>query len=132
MRWSPEALPIPGVFAGATAVDTALAAAGIVLPNAEAAIALSVVILGLLVAARQASSLPAAMTLVGAFAVFHGYAHGMDMQQAASSLTAAAGFVVGTALLHAAGFAGGWAARRAVPYAGAAIAANGLTFVLGL
>jgi len=126
-RWA-----IPGAFAGATAVGTALAAAGIVLPAAEAAIAVSVVILGLLVAARHAQSLPAAMALAGAFAVFHGFAHGIEMQQAASPLAAGAGFVLGTALLHAAGFLGGVAGRRAVPYAGAAIAASGLALILGL
>ncbi|AAZ97327.1 membrane-bound hydrogenase component hupE [Thiobacillus denitrificans ATCC 25259] len=130
-RW---AIPgaFAGAFAGATAVGTALAAAGIVLPAAEAAIAVSVVILGLLVAARHAQSLPAAMALAGAFAVFHGFAHGIEMQQAASPLAAGAGFVLGTALLHAAGFLGGVAGRRAVPYAGAAIAASGLALILGL
>ncbi len=126
-RWA-----IPGAFAGATAVGTAFAAAGVALPDAESAIALSVLILGLLVAARRASSLPAAMALVGAFAVFHGFAHGTEMQQAASPLVAAVGFVLGTALLHAAGFVGGVVVRHAVPYAGAAIAASGLVLFLGL
>lgn len=126
-RWG-----IPGAFAIATAVGIALAAVGIMLPAADAAIAVSVAILGLLVAARHAPSLPAAMALAGAFAVFHGFAHGMEMQQATSPFAAGAGFVVGTVLLHAAGLLGGLAVRRAVPYAGAGIAATGVAFILGL
>lgn len=126
-RWA-----IPGAFAGATTVGAALAAAGIVLPAAEVAIAVSVVILGLLVAARHTPSLPAAMALAGAFAVFHGFAHGMEMQQATAPLAAVAGFVVGTTLLHAAGFLSGVAMRRALPWAGAGIAASGVAFILGL
>ena len=42
----------------------------------------------------------AAMVLVGFFAVFHGYAHGVETPETASGLLYALGFVAATALLH--------------------------------
>ena len=41
--------------------------------------------------------------LVSLFAVFHGYAHGLELPQAASPILYGAGFVLATALLHVLG-----------------------------
>lgn len=126
-RWA-----IPAAFVSATAAGGALAWFGATLPYAEPAIAVSVLTLGLIVAARRDWALPAAMSLAGGFAVFHGFAHGVEMSPSASPLLDATGFVLGTALLHAAGIAGSIFGRRAARYAGAAIAATGVAFILGL
>jgi urease accessory protein len=48
---------------------------------------------------------------VGAFAVFHGIAHGLELSEHEGGWLALAGMVVATALLHAAGMAVGVALR---------------------
>jgi urease accessory protein len=73
--------------------------------------------------------------IVGAFAIFHGYAHGAELPGNANALGYSAGFVVATGLLHLAGIAlsmldrlpkGEWAVRAG----GAAITAAGFVFLL--
>ncbi len=122
---------IPAAFVAASAGGAVLAWAGGTLPHADAAITLSVLVLGLFVALRQKSTLPAATAIAGAFALFHGFAHGLEMPPTAWPGWDAAGFVIGTALLHAAGVVGGMLARRSAPYVGAAIAASGILLLLG-
>jgi urease accessory protein len=72
-----------------------------------------------------------AATIVGAFAVFHGHAHGTELPGAANATVYAAGFVIATGLLHMSGIAlgllvrwpgGAWAVRAG----GAAIALSGV------
>jgi urease accessory protein len=79
------------------------------------------------------------MALVGFFAVFHGYAHGLEMPQTASGIAFGAGFVAATALLHGAGIALGLAlghagepfARPALRLGGAATALAGAALLIG-
>jgi len=94
---------VPLAFMGAMAAGAGLALAGVRLPAVETGIASSVMILGLLVAIS--ARLPAATSavLVGAFAVFHGHAHGTELPQAASEALYGAGFLLATGLLHATG-----------------------------
>lgn len=125
-RWT-----IPLAFVAAMGLGGGLAWAGGALPGVEATIAASVLVLGLLVATRRAWALPAGVALVGAFALFHGFAHGTEMPQAASPLGYTLGFVLGTVVLHGAGMAASLFGRQAVRLAGAAIAAAGFAFVLG-
>ncbi len=73
------------------------------MPYAEAGIAISVVVLGVVAVFGLAMPVAAAMGLVACFAVFHGYAHGVEMPETASGLAYGAGFVVATALLHGIG-----------------------------
>jgi urease accessory protein len=70
----------------------------------ELGIALSVVVLGAFVM-RAAARIPAllAMTIVGTFALCHGFAHGAEMRAEYSPLSYGIGFIVSTAALHAAG-----------------------------
>src|SRR5581483_4853903 len=103
---------VPASFVTMMTVGGAIGMAGIALPYTEVAIALSVVVLGLALALRIGVPTLAAMALVGAFAVFHGYAHGVEMPAAASSYAFAAGFVLATTLLHGVGLALGVAAGR--------------------
>lgn len=75
------------------------------LPLAELGIVLSIIAIGGAVAWAGPISLAAAMPLVGAFSVFHGYAHGAEAPVEAALLPYVAGFVIATALLHAGGLA---------------------------
>ena len=107
---------------------------GVPLPGVEAAIALSAIVLGLMVALAARPPLLIAATLVGAFAIFHGHAHGTEIPPATDAVVFSVGFVVATGLLHLAGIAFGliarWPAGRiAVRAAGGAIALAGVAFL---
>jgi urease accessory protein len=133
----PAILILPVVFPLVMALGGALGIVGVPLPAVEAGIALSGVVLGLLVALAVKAPLWVAAVIVGAFAVFHGHAHGTELPEAASASAYAAGFVVATGLLHLAGIALGlltklpWGAC-AVRSVGAVIAAVGAAFLTGL
>jgi urease accessory protein len=120
---------VPAAFVAAMGLGGLLAWSGAWLPQAETAIALSVLVLGLLIATRRQWAAPLGMAIAAGFALFHGYAHGLEMPQAASPLLYALGFVLATALLHGVGIAGNLAGRRAVQLAGAGIAATGLALI---
>jgi urease accessory protein len=103
---------LPAAFLSMMAVGGAVGLAGQGLPYAEAAIALSIVAFGVAIALRLEAPLLLGSALVGAFALFHGHAHGAEMPEAASALSYGAGFMVATALLHAAGLALGLSLGR--------------------
>jgi urease accessory protein len=128
---------LPVVFPLVMALGGALGVLGVPLPAVETGIALSGVVLGLLVALFVRAPLWVAAVIVGAFAIFHGHAHGTELPDAANPYAYAAGFVVGTGLLHLAGIAiggltktkeGTWAVRAA----GVVIAAVGAAFLTGV
>jgi urease accessory protein len=73
------------------------------LPFVESGIPLSLLILGLLIAAMIRLPLMASILIAGTFAIFHGGAHGAELPQNVTALTYAAGFVTATALLHLVG-----------------------------
>jgi urease accessory protein len=128
---------LPVVFPLVMALGGALGVAGVPLPAVETGIALSGVVLGLLVALAVKAPLWVAAVIVGVFAVFHGHAHGTELPSAANPYAYAAGFVVGTGLLHLAGIAiGGLTQTRngalAVRAAGLVIAAVGAAFLTGM
>lgn len=130
---------VPASFLAMMALGGSLGAAGIALPFVELGIALSVVVLGALVTLNLPLPTAAAMILVGAFATFHGYAHGAEMPAAASGLAYGFGFVAATALLHAAGIGIGRLAGRpgdalgrpALQVAGAGLTAAGAVLLVG-
>ncbi len=122
---------VPSVFVSVMACGGALGMAAVPLPFVEAGIVASVLVLGVLIAAAVRLPLPASALLVGAFALFHGYAHGAEIPGTASGLAYGLGFVAATAALHLSGIGLGLLARRfgsaqLVRYAGAAIAGCGL------
>lgn len=131
---------VPATFVALMAVGGALGVAGIGLPFVEAGIALSVIVLGAVVALRVQAPVAVAMAVVGLFAIFHGHAHGAEMPETAAGLGYGLGFMLATALLHAAGiglgFAIGWADARKGPIvartAGAAAALAGVAILAGL
>jgi len=127
---------LPVIFPLVMAFGGALGILGIPLPGVEVAIALSGVVLGLMIVFTVRPPLWVAALLVGFFAIFHGYAHGVELPQAANAVTYAVGFVVATGLLHMAGIAVGlmirwpWG-RIAVRACGGVIAAAGFAFLFG-
>lgn len=66
----------------------------------EMGIALSVVILGIVIYINQVMSTGIALSFVSFFAIFHGYAHGMEIPQSANSSIYVMGFLLSTILLH--------------------------------
>jgi len=100
--WVAPAAFIACLLAGALATSARVA-----VPGAEAMIAASLLVLGLLLAVRAVLAPAAAAAIVGGFAFFHGASHGAELGAGA----ALAGMVLATALLHAAGIALGLALR---------------------
>lgn len=110
---------------------------GVPLPRVEAGIALSVAVLGLVIALAWRAPVAVALTVIAAFGLFHGHAHGTELPRSADPAAYATGFVLGTGLLHLAGVAIGslWrtaAGRAAVRAAGAAVCGAGLWFLAGV
>jgi urease accessory protein len=125
---------VPCAFVLVMAIGGALGMAGISIPFVELGIALSVVVLGAVVALGIKAPLAVAMGLAGLFAIFHGHAHGTEMPAAAAGLSYGAGFVIATALLHLAGIGAGMLIGRAGERRGAVVVrtAGGLVSVAGL
>jgi len=131
---TPQMLVLPILFPLVMAVGGALGIVGVPLPAAEFAIAASAFVLGLMVATAARPPLWVAATIVGAFAIFHGYAHGTELPAGADAAAYSIGFVMATGLLHLAGIFLGltvrWPAGRiGVRGTGAAIACAGLIFL---
>ncbi|HEV2453369.1 MAG TPA: HupE/UreJ family protein [Verrucomicrobiae bacterium] len=100
----------------------------------DQAVAVTVLVLGLMVATTARMSVPAGMLLVSIFALFHGYAHGAEMPAASSSLLYAAGFVFATTILQVMGISLGLFARNRnslnlIRYGGWVIAVSGIYLV---
>ena len=130
----PPMFVLPIVFPLVMAVGGVLGIVGVPLPAAELAIATSAIVLGLMVASAARPPLWVAATIVGAFAIFHGYAHGAELPAGTDAAAYSIGFVTATGLLHLAGIALGltvrWpAGRMGVRGTGAVIACAGLLFL---
>jgi urease accessory protein len=126
----PVVFPVVMAFGGLAGV------LGVPLPGVEVGIAASAVALGAMVALALRPPLWVAAVLVGAFAIFHGHAHGTELPEAANPLAYGVGFVIATGLLHLSGIVLGLLARwpaglQAVRVGGAAIACVGLYFLAG-
>jgi urease accessory protein len=103
---------VPASFVAMMAAAGLAGMAGVTLPMTETGIAASVVVLGGAVALRVSMPIAAATALVGFFAIFHGYAHGVETPETASGLLYGLGFAAATALLHGLGIAIGLAVGR--------------------
>jgi urease accessory protein len=103
---------VPATFVLVMALGGALGIAGVGIPYIEVGIALSVVILGAIIALGVKAPVAVAMAIVGVFAIFHGHAHGAEMPADTSGAMYAAGFMLGTALLHAVGVGLGFVIGR--------------------
>jgi len=125
---------VPMVFASLVLIGGLLAFGGLNLAGVEPMIAVSLLVLGVMVATQM--KLPAAVgaTLVGAFALFHGVAHGSELpaQQAFATLS---GMVLATMSLHIVGMLlGRFVLERNVwlpRLAGASVAVLGIGLLSG-
>jgi urease accessory protein len=127
---------LPVAFPLVMALGGALGVAGVELPWVETGIAASAVVIGLAVGLALRPPIAVAAVIVGTFAIFHGHAHGTEMPTAASPVAYAAGFVMGTGLLHLVGIAIGQLAAKswglvAVRATGGLIALAGAAFLTG-
>ena len=104
---------VPMAFLMLMAVGGLAGVVGIPIPFVEIGIALSVVALGIAVALDVKWPVALAMTVAGLFAIFHGHAHGSEMDLAVSPASYAAGFVAATAGLHILGIGLGAVIGRA-------------------
>ncbi len=103
---------IPATFVAFMLVGGILGMIGVPLFSVEIGIAISVLVLGLAIAADKKIPVLLAMVGVGFFALFHGHAHGEEMPSSAQPFLYALGFILGTTLIHLAGVAIGWTANR--------------------
>ena len=122
-------------FMSFMAIGGALGMLGTWFPPVEGGIVTSVLIFGVLVMMGTKPPVWLGLVAVNAFALFHGYAHGAEMDERASGLLYAAGFVLATGLLHLFGIAVAKGMERlnmerAVQVAGAGIVLGGLMLVL--
>lgn len=94
---------VPLVFVLTLLVGASIGLTGLSLPFIEPVIAASVMVFGLLIAMKFRITPLLASLLVALFALFHGYAHGIEMPLAASPMAYVAGFSLATIGLHGLG-----------------------------
>lgn len=129
---------VPSTFVTVMAVGGFLGLINIGLTVTELGIAVSLLILGLAIAAERKIPVLIVMIGVGFFAIFHGYAHGAEMPDTAEPFLYALGFLVGTALIHLTGVLIGDISRHyesgkvVLRIGGALIALIGLLFIFGV
>lgn len=125
---------LPAAFISVLLCGAAFAMLNIPVGGVEQMIAASVVVLGMLVATRARVWTTVSAVLVGAFAFFHGYAHGLQIPAGAGAAAYVSGFAAATAALHAAGILlalsiDRWTSRAAIRWAGAAVAIAGVALL---
>jgi urease accessory protein len=99
----PLIVALPVIFPTVMAVGGVMGMLGVPMPPIEIGVGLSVLILGLAIAAAFRAPVWAASILVAVFAIFHGYAHGQELPVAADPVGYSMGFVLATGLLHVVG-----------------------------
>lgn len=129
----------PLAFSNVLLVGALLAMNGVTLGAAtaiEPMVAVSVLVMGLLVATRSPLGIALTAAVAGGFALFHGLAHGQELANQPQAFECLAGMLCSTVALHAIGLALGSALRqhplwlsRAV---GVAVAALGGALMLQL
>jgi urease accessory protein len=125
---------LPITFPMVMALGGAIAILGVPVPGVETGIALSAIVLGGMIALAARPPLVIAALIVGAFAIFHGHAHGAELPPGTDAVAFSVGFVMATGLLHLAGIAFGlltrWPSGRiGVRVAGVGIALVGAVFL---
>jgi urease accessory protein len=129
---------VPATFVTVMALGGFLGLIDIGIPVTELGIAISLVILGLVIAIERRFPILVAMIGVGFFAIFHGYAHGAEVPETATPFLYAFGFLIGTALIHITGVVIGDISRHyergkvALRVGGGLIALIGVLFVTGI
>lgn len=98
MRWK-----LPLTFVIALVVGGSLGFGGFPIPYIEEGILLSVLVLGLLIAAKYALPAHFSIAVVGGVAVFHGYAHGAEMPANIGALSYTFGFTLSAVIIISVG-----------------------------
>ena len=132
----PAVWVLPVAFPMLMAFGGTLGLIGIPLPGVEIGIALSAVVLGALVLGQVRLPLAIAVAAVACFAVFHGHAHGTELETGQNAMLYSLGFVIATGLLHGVGITTGLIQRwevggNVLRGAGALVMASGLYFLWG-
>ncbi len=94
---------LPVTFPLIMVVGGILGILGVPLPGVEIGIALSILVLGLAIAARWKPAEWIVLALISVFAICHGHAHGAELPRAADPADYAIGFVVATGFIHVIG-----------------------------
>jgi urease accessory protein len=129
---------VPATFVAVMGFGGLLGLLGASFTYTELGIALSLITLGIAIAAEQKLSVRIALFFVALFAVFHGFAHGAEMPETARPVLYAVGFLTGTALIHIAGvvigdIAGHYRAGNIIlRIGGGLIAVAGVFFLSGI
>jgi urease accessory protein len=126
---------LPLAFLFAMGVGALIGSSGLPLPSVELFIALSLVAFGISIVSTRAPRFTFAASIVGAFALFHGHAHGNGISGVSVALYSS-GLLTATALLHGIGLwltlrltQVGHRARDAVRLTGGSIALTGLVLL---
>jgi urease accessory protein len=126
---------VPAAFVGLMALSAALGKAAVPMAATDQIVAASVVVLGLLLAVSARLPLTMAAAIVGAFAVFHGLAHGAEMPVSDLGSRYWLGLIAATATLHVVGLIIGvmatHASSRTTRFAGYTVALAGLLLLAG-
>ena len=122
---------VPATFITVMAAAGIAGMLGVTIPYVETGIALSVVVLGAVIAFAVRVPVAIAMAIVGLFAIFHGHVHGTEMPGSASGILLGFGFVAATAILHAIGIGFGVLIGRAPGGRQIAQLAGGAAVVVG-
>ena len=102
----------PAVFVVLLTIGAVLGQNGIAVPMLDPLAATSVLVLGAMLALPFRPALPAALAVIGGFALVHGMAHGGEL---ATGSTILAGVVLGSVALHAVGMIFAHAVLRTRP-----------------
>ncbi len=99
----PLIVVLPVIFPTVMTIGGVMGIAGVPMPPVEIGIALSVLVLGAMIAGAVRAPVWLASLIVAIFAIFHGYAHGKELPSAADPVGYSAGFVLATGMLHVVG-----------------------------
>jgi urease accessory protein len=122
---------LPVAFPQVMALGGVAGILGLPLAGIEVGVTVSVIVLGSMIALDRRPPLWVALLLVSFFAVFHGYAHGVELPGKTGAVAYSAGFVTATGLIHLTGIGIGFVVKlphgvKMLRAAGSAIAAAGV------
>jgi urease accessory protein len=131
---SPALWLLPVAFPMMMAFGGMLGLMGIPVPGIEVGIAVSGIVLGALILAEKKMPIIAALLIVAFFAIFHGHAHGTELEAGQNAMLYSLGFVICTGTLHGIGITMGlvhrWQfGRLALRGAGSLVMIGGLFFL---
>jgi urease accessory protein len=131
----PMLVVLPMVFPVIMTVGAALAMTAVPFPPVEFGIAISVIALGMLILTAARVNPILACAVVAVFALFHGYAHGIELPATVDPVGYSVGFVLATGFLHLGGIGLGMLKRLrfgelGLRAAGAATSVAGATFLI--